>query len=280
MPETLKRQASNSVRRAAAEMLVEEAGQLERSGLVSAAEVMLRAAVRSDNSPAFQLRLGHFLTRTEQYAEAAALYESLWQTAHESADAHLMEVAVGNLAVVKRSQKDSQAAAQLQARSAALAFEQHPADRPLSFENDAADLTNRALDAMGSGDYDLAENLLLRSLTLERQSGSRAGEAADYGNLGVLAGLRGDLNVGMRFLARAYSVHREIADEQGAGSDMLNLAEFVLKLGRLSLTARCLLRAVRHFKRCGAEKSAQEALSRFEEVRRVMNVLDRDPLLN
>lgn len=280
MPEVLMPSATKLVRLAAAQSLVEEANRLERTGFVAAAEAVLRTAARCDSSPSIQLRLGHFLVRTEQYDAATDLYESLWRTAHQTNDASLMEVALNALAVVKRSQNEWQSAAQLQARSTALSFEQPAIQRDNFIDNDSADLTNRALDAMSCRDYDLAENLLLRSLRLERERGSRDGEAADYGNLGVLAGLRGDLLVGIRFLARAYTLHRELNDEQGSGSDMLNVAEFFLTLGRLSLAARCFQRANRHFLKCGAKKSAHAAMSRGDEVQRVMGVLKRDPLLN
>ena len=179
-----------------------------------------------------------------------------------------------NLATIERRLGDWSSARSLQ--SSALSASLESGDS----EADAADLTNRALDAMATREYEFAENLLLRSLMIEHNVGSLGGQAADYGNLGVLAGLRGDLHVGVRFLARAYALHRTLGDEFGAGSDLLNLAEFFVSLGRLSLAARCLDRAVGNFQRSNSGRSLKTATARLAEVRRVIGVMQHDPSLN
>lgn len=270
------------VRMAAATQMVADALRLEKQGQFAAAEAVLNAAARSDGSPQSRLELADFHTRREQFEVAQKEYEALWRLGVESNDSSLIEVVLHNLAVVHRSSGDQVRAQQLQSRTRALSYPPFDLDRPHDDQpqNESADLTNRALDAMSAGDYSLAENLLLRSLCLEQQRGSESGVAADLGNLGVLAGLRGDLNVGIRFLARAYQIHRKLADDQNAGSDLLNLAEFYLKLGRLSLAARCLIRAATNFERCGARRSLAEATDRLAEIQKVQREIEHNPEWN
>ncbi len=259
-----------------ARRLLAEARQLETLREFAAAESIINAAITCDGSPEMLLTQAEFLVRRERLDEARTVYRTAWNQAALSGDKKLLSVVLHNLASVERQLGDWSTARSHQCRSMAFSFD---VDSDANHDV-AADLTGRALDAMASGEYGLAENLLLRSLVIERATGARDGEAADCGNLGVLAGLRGDLAVGMRFLARAYSIHRELSDDQGAGSDLMNLAELFLHAGRLSLTAKCLSRAIQNFKFCGASVSQATAELRLKEVTQVIGVLQQDPQLN
>lgn len=267
---------SSSACEQAARRLLSEAQHLESLEQFSAAESVLQAAVACSPCPETMLAHAEFLVRRERLEDARAAYRLVWNHAALCGDSKLLSVVLHNLASVERQLGDWSAARSHQFRALAAGYEADDS----SSEETAAELTGRGLDAMAEGDYALAENLLLRSLAIERSLGARDGEAADCGNLGVLAGLRGDLAVGIRFLARAYTIHRELNDEHGSGSDLLNLAEIFINSGRLSLAEKCLRRAIGNFRRVGAAKSLANAESRLTEVTQVIGVLNRDPLLN
>ena len=276
MPDTqvIQSRQSHSGFAEAALRLLEEARQLETHCRVDAAEAVFRAAVTCDSSIATRLALVEFYDRTENFEAARTGYHQLWRDAVLQGDPRLLAVVLHNLATIERrlGNWSSARSHQLSSISASL--------KTGHSETGAADLTNRALDAMATQEYELAESLLLRSLVIEHNSGSLAGQAADYGNLGVLAGLRGDLNVALRFLARAYSLHRELGDMTGAGSDLLNLSEIFVSMGRFSLGAKCLVRAVEDFRRSNSKRSLKTAKARLAEVRRVIGVMQHDPSLN
>ncbi len=276
MPDTqvIQQLRSHSECADSARRLIEEARQLETLCRIDAAEAVLKAAVTCDPSMATQLALAEFFDRTENFEAARETYRQLWRDAVLQEDAKLLAVVLNNLATIERRLGDWSSARSLQLAAMSASLESGTA------ETEAADLTNRALDAMATHEYEFAEDLLMRSLVIEHRTGSLAGQAADYGNLGVLAGLRGDLNVGVRFLARAYALHRSLGDEHGAGSDLLNLAEVFVSLGRLSLAARCLDRAVESFQTSNSGRSLRTATERLAEVRRVIGIIQHDPLLN
>ncbi len=257
----------------ATSLLLECARQLEESGQIPAARNAFQAAALADETPKGRVELAGFHFRTERFDEAGQEYESLLRLAAESDDRRLAEVARHNLAAIFRKTEQSSRAMTLQARATADAI-------LANGELDSADLTGRALDAIDQGDFGLAENLLLRSLAVEKSSGNRNGEATDCANLGALALLRGDNAVGIRFLARAYHLHRRLNDRANAGTDLLNLAEAFQNASRWTLASRCLRRAMSQFESCGANQSLNTAHARLREVRQIQGVFKRDPLLN
>lgn len=269
---TLDSQVDSTSQRTA-ERLLNEARLLESSHQFSAAELILRAAEDCCPNALIKLERAEFLVRRERWNDARSAYRALWNQAALENDSHLLSVVLHNLAGVERRLGNWSAARSHQFR----AMLPHDAT---SEADTAAELTGRGLDAMAEGDYSLAENLFLRSLLLERQAGSRAGEAADCGNLGVLASLRGDLAVGIRFLGRAYTIHRDLIDYQNCGSDLTNLSELFIKSGRLSLAEKCLRRAIGHFDQAGAPLSKATAEARLKDVARVIGMLHRDPEWN
>ncbi len=249
------------------------ARQLEESGLIVAARNAYQAAALADESPNGRVELAAFQSRTERFDEATLAYESLLGLAAETNDIRLAEVACHNLAAVLRKSGQTSRATTIQASASEATLSARG-------ELGMADLTGRALDAIDQGDFDLAENLLLRSLAVEKETGNRIGEATDCANLGALALLRGDNAVGIRFLARAYHLHRQLHDRVNAGTDLLNLAEAFQNASRWSLASRCLRRAISQFASCGAERSLSTARTRLRQVQQVQGVLIRDPLLN
>ena len=253
--------------------LLECGRQLEAGGLLSAARNAYLAAALSDESPSSRVALADFQYRTECFVEAASEYESLLGLAIETNDARLAEIALHNLAAVLRKTGQVSRAMTLQSRATEQTLLSSGQLTP-------ADLTGRALDAIEQGDFLLAENLLLRSLSVEKATHCRSGEANDCANLGSLALLRGDSAVGIRFLARAYHLHKELNDHGNAGKDLMNLAEAFHEASRWSLISRCLKRAIVHFESCGALQSLRTAKTRLHEIQRVQHVLTRDPLLN
>jgi tetratricopeptide (TPR) repeat protein len=257
----------------ATSVLLQCARQLEECSQISAARNAYQAAALADETPNGRVELAGFHFRTERFDEARQEYESLLHLAVESEDRRLAEVARHNLAGILRKTGHSSRAMTLQSRATADAISANG-------ELDTADLTGRALDAIDQGDFGLAENLLLRSLAVEKGSGNCSGEANDCANLGALALLRGDNAVGIRFLARAYHLHRKLHDRANAGADLLNLAEAFHNASRWSLATRCLRRAISQFESCGANQSLNTAHARLREVRQIQGVFKRDPLLN
>lgn len=253
--------------------LLDCARQLEATGLLSAALSAYRSAALADDSPSARVELAEFQFRTESFAEAAREYETLLQRAVETGDPQLEEVARHNLAAVLRKTGQATRAMTLQSRATVQTLSSHQ-------ELSTADLTGRALDAVAQHDLELAENLLLRSLAIEKQAGCRSGAANDCANLGAIALLRGDNAVGIRFLARAYHIHRRLNDRLNAGTDLLNLAEAFQNASRWSLASRCLRRAIRNFETCGADQSLATARERLHEIQQLQDVFTRDPLLN
>ncbi|MFT5092963.1 MAG: tetratricopeptide (TPR) repeat protein [Porticoccaceae bacterium] len=249
------------------------ARQLEETGLMVAARNAYQAAALADDTPNGRVELAGFQFRTEFFDEASKEYESLLGLAAETDNRRLAEVARHNLAAVLRKTGQTSRATTLQARASETALSARG-------ELGTADLTGRALDAIDQEDFDLAENLLLRSLAVEKETDNRTGEATDCANLGALALLRGDNAVGIRFLARAYHLHRTLNDQVNAGTDLLNLAEAFQNASRWSLASRCLRRAISQFESCGAERSLNTARTRLREVQQVQSVFQRDPLLN
>ena len=249
------------------------ATSLEADGLLDAAENAFRAAALSDDAPAAQLALADWLYRTEQHAESIEVYDQLLALAARLEDIELRRVVSHNLAGVLREVGDV-------ARAATIAGISQRDELQKTGQLGACDLTSIALDAAHRGELKLAEELLLRSLAIERSRHSLAGAAADCGNLGAVAAMRGDLSAAIRFLARAYHTHLDVKDSRGAGTDLLNLAEVFRNLGRFRLTARCLRRAEQIFDGCCAGQSAEVARERISEIDRILEVRDRDPLLN
>ena len=228
------------------------------------------------------------MSRREEHSAAETLLKEAQQQIHdalpregdtqleEGERALILSALLHNQAVATRSRGDFATAATLQQQSMKLQLDETGEVTP-------EDLSGSAADAIYRGDFDLAENLLLRSLHEETDSGNQAGIAADCGNLGLLAGLRGNLAVGIRFLGRAVRLHRELGDDLGSGTDYLNLAELFRTAGRWSLAARCLRRAKKHFRTAGAPSSMKKAEARLAELSDLQmldDVKSRDPLLN
>lgn len=255
------------------------AENLEQEGHFQAALAAFRAASLCPGFVEGKLAFASFLHRREEHSAAEVLLKEARQqiyssTSCEEGDRDLtLSAVLHNLAVASRSRGDFATAATLQQQSMKLQLSETGEATP-------EDLSGSAADAIFRGEFDLAENLLLRSLHEETVAENQAGIAADCGNLGLLAGLRGNLAVGLRFLGRAARIHRELSDELGSGTDYLNLAELFRTAGRWSLAVRCLRRSKKHFRNAGAPSSIRKVESRLAELRKLDDVQTRDPLLN
>jgi len=253
--------------------LMESARQLDSTGEIEAAEMAYRAATLCDSGPESRLALADFLLRVERTDHAVTEYELLLEMGHRVSDSKLIEVASHNLAAALRETGCPERAAALQHQSMQEGLEG-------TGEVDPADLTARAMDAIGQEDYALAGDLLHRSLQVEESRQNQSGIAADCANLGVLASLQGDRSQAIRFLGRAWHAHRRTGDGRGAGTDMMNLVEVFSSANRWSLAARCCRRAIVCFERARASRSLSAARSRLAEVERIVGLFDSDPLMN
>jgi tetratricopeptide (TPR) repeat protein len=262
-----------------ATQLINTARDLWSAGNIAAAECVFQAAILCDAEHSSQrfhakLEFAGFLFQTEQFTESIETYIELLAISDQLNDERLRSTCNSNLAACYRS---------IGEHSKAVALQGHSFKSELSigaFDQQSVDLCGKAVDAIQAGELDFAEELLLRSLTIEQRNDNLAGQAADCGNLGVLAGLRGDLPVAIRFLGRAYRLHLKVEDSQGAGTDLVNLAEMFEALGRDRLAEKCLTRAMASFQKAGASESLKRTLIRLREVRGRRSILERDPLLN
>lgn len=249
------------------------ARQLDDTGEIDAAEMAYRAATLCDSGPESRLALADFLLRIERTDLAVTEYEHLLEMGHRSCDAKLIEVATHNLAAALRESGRPERAAALQLHSIQDGIED-------TGQIDPADLTARAMDAIAQEDYELAEDLLLRSLGMEEDRQNQIGIAADCANLGVLACLRDQRWPAIRYLGRAWHVHQRVGDQRGAGTDMMNLVEVFSAANRWRLAVRCCRRAIACFERARASRSLANARTRLIEVERIVELLDSDPLMN
>ena len=258
--------------------LLQQAESLAAAGRIARARVVFSAASEADATPGARIAFGCFLVGIECYEDALGQLWMAMNAARRTGNDHLVPVCATNLAAVYRELGDFNSASRLQ-QTAIRAAESRDT-RHESPGWDAIALSSRAADALVAGELDLAEDLFVRSLSLEIEAGSLAGQAADWGNLGLVAGLRGETEQAGRFLIRSLRLHRRIGDLQGAGRDLLNLAHFAQQLGHRRSAIRCLKRAVCCFERARSPRFVERARIRLLEVSRIAAVLSRDPLLN
>lgn len=258
--------------------LLRQAEQLAAARRPAQAGAAFLLAIARD--PGFTARnaYGCFLAQIGRHQEALEEFSHLLATAHLRGDATLRAVASHNMAAVYRETGHMHDAALWQQRSlTAEAADPPDPDRSVAT---ACDLTGRGNDALLRGDYELAETLFYRSLWLEIEAGCLEGQAADWGSLGLAAGFKGDVGWAVSCLRQAFRLHREVNDPHGAGCDLLNLAQIFREIGRWTTALLCLRQAVRWFESAQAEAWMQRAARDLEEVRRVLAVKRRNPLLN
>ncbi len=217
---------------------------------------------------------GCYLLQLEQFDEAKAQFLRLLNDARKHSNKRLTSVACHNLAALYRAVGEFRLAAKWQ--QAADSTE----DELVSGLSLCESLSARGCDAIGSGDYELAEELLWRSLRAGEETADCPNQAADWGNLAVLAGLRGEIPTAIRYLIRAYRINSENRDYFWMGCDLINLAECLLQVRKRRTALRFLQDAIDCFERSGAESSRNRAIDRWTEIQQVEDVYQRDPLLN
>jgi tetratricopeptide (TPR) repeat protein len=258
--------------------VLEEAKRLANHGRHPEARATFNRAIAASECPVARNEFGCYLSQVECFDEAIEQFAELMNWAKRCGNEHWRSVACNNLAGVYRTIGRSDLAARAQQLSIVAAS--HDNYETGGDEHLACDLANRATDAILARKYRLAEQLLRRSLLVETALGSLAGQAADWGNLGLLAALRGDLALGRRNLWRAYQMHIRAADHHGAGCDLMNLSDILRQQGQWYAAIRLLRRSIEQFEVISAHESATAAQQRLDEAIRVIEVEQRNPLLN
>lgn len=237
-------------------------------------------AVEADQTPLSQFSFASYLLQSQEYPTAIDILNRLFFTATSCEDSEFRSAVANNLAVAYRSIGRFELAASFQQQSIGLAEGDGTPDTDTRLASLCCDLSNRACDAIVAGRYDLAEQLLLRSLRLEVRHGSPAGQADDLANLAIVAGLRGEVVDGIRYLWRAYRLHSRSDQTAASGTDLANLAEFYATLGQYEAAIHCLKRALELFQPSHVGDSQQNAVRRLAEFARITQVLQQDPLVN
>jgi len=259
-------------------VLLAKAELLVSADRVAEARAAFQTAIESDPGDTARNEFGCFLTRVGCFDEAVEQFGRVLSAAKTNGDTCLTAAACNNLAAVYRESNQSHLAARWQQQSVeAETRVEHTADRLTVW---ASDLANLANDAILSGQYDLAERMLFRSLFLELKFGSMDALAADCGSLGVVALLKGEDAKAIVFLWRAYRLHCQLHDLRGAGCDLMNLAQLCGHLGRRQAAVRFLRRALGRFQRAHAANLASRAGRLLQEARDMAEVATRNPLLN
>lgn len=255
--------------------MIERVDVLLADGQVHEAQAAFLAALEFDDSLVVRNEYGCFLTRIGNNSEAKNVFAALLSDARRSNDAVAREAAANNLGVVCRSLGEYLTASSMQQQSIAAAAEGSN-DTGVS----TCDLANLANDAICRGDLEFAEELLRRSMAQEIANQSLDGLASDLGSLGVVACLRGETSRSLACLWWAFRLHRSLKDHRNAGIDLLNLAEVCRKAGRWKSGLRFALRAADYIDRASAADLATKAQRIVEELGRIADVAQRDPLLN
>ena len=257
--------------------LLDRAENLAAADRLAEARAAFATAVRSDPGYTARSEFGRFLVRIECYDEAIEQFSILLTRAKTIGDELLRSMAANNLAAVYRELGRHDTAARLQQQAIAAEI---AADADADTAPTPCVLANRANDAIMAGDFSFARQLLRRSLALEIEAGSLAGQAADWGSLGVIARLEGNAVEAIGCLRRAHQLHRRVRDARGTGCDLMNLAEVFRAIGRWRAAGRCYGRAVRQFRQAHALTSARRAQFQLAETERIAAVLRRDVSLN
>jgi len=255
--------------------LLQKAEILASTGRISNTKRAYLAAIHSEPSPLPQISYGCYLLRIDCYDEAI---EQFLQLMEITTGNRLRASVCNNLAVAYRESGNFEQAARWQQQSISAETQAKSIDSEQP--ELACDLSNLANDALMAGNYNLAENLLRRSLSLEIAQGSQEGQASDYGSLGVLALLQGNNSQALRLFWRAYRLHCRMGDSRGAGRDLLNLSHLSTQLRKHRTTVRFLNRAIRRFERACAFQLAAQARQQHDEARLISEITERDPLLN
>ena len=141
-------------------------------------------------------------------------------------------------------------------------------------------LAELAITAIQAECYDQAEQLLIRSLSLEISNGPSSNQAADWGNLGLVLGLKGRMNAAIRCLWRAYQLHLHGHDFAASATDLFNLAELFDCVEDRQLVRLCLAGAARHLEQAGSRQEAVDARRRLALDFAIEGVATREPMLN
>ncbi|MBI1312090.1 hypothetical protein GC176_12420 [bacterium] len=249
------------------------AQQLEQAGAFAAARSAWTTAAEADDTPRSKIEFAAFLIRTRCHAEATRIYEGLLTDERVITSDHLRSVVRHNLAAALRQSGEAARAASLQQMA--------NRDRLLADgELTSIELTASSLDALANGDLTTAQELLQRTVLLERLQGDQSAEAADCSNLATIAIYRGEHDTAVRFLFRAWQLHRATSNWYSAAQNLLTLSDVLLDLNRPRLAIRCLDRARLLFHQAGAFTERDLTSDRASTLHRSIQISHCNPLLN
>ncbi len=274
----LQQQLNQGLSALAARLLNEADAAIDAGRLVQARSLFVRA-VELDRGVGSRNAYACFLLETGSHREAVDLLEVALSRAQRDGDLRTVAIAASNLACAYRG---------IGAPAMAMAWQQqalkaaHSTGEPAPAEADfAADLQNRANDALIQGDYELARTLFCLAGSTFQANGDECTRADNWGGLGVLAGLCGDLSEAVRCLREAYRKHRDLPGcEMQSVGDLLNLAEIRRLEGSWRTAERLLKLAMRRLGKQGDAGIVQQVRTRLAEARQAGSVLGHDPQRN
>lgn len=261
-----------------ARLLLRKAALLQAAQKWEAAHAAYQAAIDIDPGYAAHVEFGRFLAKTDRQEEATEQFMQVFIAAQRSGNIQLKAVACNNLAAVLRETGYAALAARMQQLS--LESETEIGSGTLTPRQYSCDLTNLANDAIVLGRFELAEQLVRRSLRQEVTWGTLQGQAADWGTLGVLALSQDKPADALGRFWMAFQLHRSVGDQRGQGCDLLNLAEVCHAMSRHQAAIRMLRRARALFQSAHAVKMACHAENRLSDAARIAEVLTRNSELN
>lgn len=241
-------------------------------------EELYQQAIAADSGSVAANEYGSYLFGLARVTDAIEQFSQLLVKARQDRDDELESTALNNLAACYREQGEFAVASRLQQR--ALGAGSKASRKTEAAFVSAAELSNLANDAIINEKFDVAEQLVEESLSMEIESANAAGQAADWATLGLLAGFRGKTSVAVERLFFAYRLHLRLGNTRMAARDLKNMAEVYACGDQVESAIRSLKRAKSAFQEVGDLDEQQAVDSRLAELRSLRNVVSLDPQLN
>ncbi|MBF0381064.1 MAG: tetratricopeptide repeat protein [Magnetococcales bacterium] len=104
------------------------------------------------------------------------------------------------------------------------------------------------------GDLARAEEMHLKSLSIEKELGRKEGMASQYGNLGIVFGTRGNLTKAEDMFLKSLSIEKELGRKEGMASQYGNLGIVYRKRGDLARAEEIYLKSLAIEKELGRKE--------------------------
>ncbi|MDA1014475.1 MAG: tetratricopeptide repeat protein [Planctomycetota bacterium] len=241
-------------------------------------EELYQQAIAADSGSVASNEYGSYLFGKGRLEEAIDLFSQLLVTARQSRDDELESTALNNLAACYREKGEFAVASRFQQRALG-AGSKASRDTDAAFVS-AAELSNLANDAIINEQFELAEQLVEESLSMEIEMSNADGQAADWATLGLLAGFQGKTSVAIERLFFAYRLHLRLGETRLAARDLKNMAEIYACGDQVDSAIRSLKRARTAFQEVGDLDEQHAVDSRLAEFQQMQNVLSLDPRMN